>query len=435
MTTLPELLKSRRWFGAKSRTISEVEILDGAELPGSEALLNILSVRYTEGPADTYFAPMIGISDAVSDPVTCLALLALIENETRLPTARGYIQGRRSSGYVKSDAPPMPRLVKAEQSNSSIIFGDLLIMKLFRRQQPGENPDCEISRYLTEKTEFRRIPPFAGSIDYYDGHGEPHTLAMLQGLVRNEGDGWEWTLQQIAEVGVSPVFLAAAATLGRRTAEMHAALATFAPEPLEAADLRSLANEMAERATVTLARLNRAAPSQRALATYDRLKDLKPDSLRIRIHGDYHLGQVLRVPEDFVILDFEGEPTKPLAERRAKHCPLKDVAGMLRSFSYASYVGLADRETQRGEWERSVSTAFLDAYRKEAGNASFLPRDEDVFHTLLEAYVFDKAFYELNYEMDNRPDWLRIPLAAIREGTRATRVSHWPQMTTGSHDE
>jgi maltose alpha-D-glucosyltransferase/alpha-amylase len=170
---------------------------------------------------------------------------------------------------------------------------------------------------------------------------------------------------------------------------------------------------MAERATATLARLNRPVPSQHALATYHRLKDLKPDGLRIRIHGDYHLGQVLRVPNDFVILDFEGEPLKPLAERRAKHCPLKDVAGMLRSFSYASYAGLPDNETQRREWEHTVSGAFLEAYRNEARQASFLPADEDAFQTLLEAYVFDKAFYELNYEMDNRPDWLRIPLAAV----------------------
>jgi maltose alpha-D-glucosyltransferase/alpha-amylase len=131
---------------------------------------------------------------------------------------------------------------------------------------------------------------------------------------------------------------------------------------------------------------------------------------------------VLRVPDDFVILDFEGEPTTSLAARRAKHCPLKDVAGMLRSFSYASYTGLPDDETRRRAWEQSVSGAFLEAYRKEAGQASFLPVDEEAFQTLLEAYVFDKAFYELNYEMDNRPEWLRIPLAAISEGARATRA-------------
>lgn len=427
MTTLPELIRKQRWFGAKSRTISDVEILDSGELPGTGALLSLLSVRYTEGPADTYFVPLLGTSDGVSDPATCAALLSLIEKETRLPTQRGYIEGRRSTGYVKSDAPLVPRLVKAEQSNSSIIFGDLLIMKLFRRQQAGENPDCEISRYLMEHTEFRRIPPFAGSIDYYDGNGETDTLAMLQGLVRNEGDGWEWTLQQIAAWDKARIsMLQAADTLGRRTAEMHAALATFAPEPLEPADLRKLSGEMTQRATATLARLDRPLPNplqnRQALATYDRLKDLDPRSLRIRIHGDYHLGQVLRVPDDFVILDFEGEPTTSLAARRAKHCPLKDVAGMLRSFSYASYTGLPDDETRRRAWEQSVSGAFLEAYRKEAGQASFLPVDEEAFQTLLEAYVFDKAFYELNYEMDNRPEWLRIPLAAISEGARATRA-------------
>jgi maltose alpha-D-glucosyltransferase/alpha-amylase len=410
MTALPELLKKQRWFGAKSRTISEVEILDSGELPDSGALLTMVSVRYTEGPEDTYLVPLLGISDAVSDPATSQALLGLIEKETHLPTERGYIQGRRSTGFIASAVSLAPRLVKAEQSNSSIIFGDSLIMKLFRRQQPGENPDCEISRYLTEHTEFRRIPPFAGSIEYYDGTGETYTLAMLQGLVRNEGDGWEWTLRQIA-AGVS--MLDAAAILGRRTAEMHKALATFAPETLEQADLRKLGREMTERAMLTLARLDREVPSQRALATYDRLKTLNPGSLRIRIHGDYHLGQVLRVPNDFVILDFEGEPTTSLAARRAKHSPLKDVAGMLRSFSYVSYTGLPNDEGRRRQWEQTVSGAFLGAYRKEAGNASFLPADEEAFHTLLEAYEFDKAFYELNYEMDNRPDWLGIPLAAI----------------------
>jgi maltose alpha-D-glucosyltransferase/alpha-amylase len=422
-TTLAELIKKQRWFGAKSRTISGVEILDSGELPGTGSLLTLLSIQYVEGAPDTYFVPLLGTSDGVSDPATCAALLSLIEKETRLPTQHGQIQGRRSTGYVNSDAPLAPRLVKAEQSNSSIIFGDLLIMKLFRRQQPGENPDCEISRYLTEHTEFRRIPPFAGSINYFDGNGDTHTLAMLQGLVRNEGDGWEWTLQQIAAGDrARKSMLLAADTLGRRTAELHAALATFAPEPLEQADLRQLSAGMTQRATATLARLDRPLPNQQALSTYETLKDLNPRSLRIRIHGDYHLGQVLRVPDDFVILDFEGEPTTSLTARRAKHCPLKDVAGMLRSFSYASYTGMPSEETRRREWEQSVSSAFLEAYRKEAGQASFLPAGEHAFQTLLEAYVYDKAFYELNYEMDNRPDWLRIPLAAISEGARATRA-------------
>jgi maltose alpha-D-glucosyltransferase/alpha-amylase len=411
---LAGLLQNQRWFGAKSRTISRVDILDSGELPGTGALLTIVSVNYTDGPADRYFVPLLGTSDAVTDPATCAALLALIESQSGISMRHGFVQGRRGSGFIRSEAPLPPRPVKSEQSNSSIIFGDRLIMKLFRRQQPGENPDCEISRYLTEHTEFRRIPPFAGSIDYDDGAGQLHTLAMLQGLVDNEGDGWQWILEQLkAPHGRDGSVSQAAATLGRRTAQMHAALSTFAPEPLTTADLNQLASEMTQRATLTIARLDRAAPNQRALATYDRLKDLNPGSLRIRIHGDYHLGQVLRVPDDFVILDFEGEPLTSLAARRAKHCALKDVAGMLRSFSYASYTGLPGDEMQRRQWEQSVSAAFLEAYRSEAGNTSFLPANEDAFRTLLDAYVYDKAFYELNYEMDNRPAWLHIPLAAI----------------------
>jgi maltose alpha-D-glucosyltransferase / alpha-amylase len=421
---LPSLLQNQRWFGAKARTISEVKILDSGELPGTGSLLTLISVSYTDGPAHLYFVPMLGTSDAVTDGATCSALLSLMENESRVSMQRGSIQGRRSAGFTRSEASLTPRLIKSEQSNSSIIFGDLLIMKLFRRQQPGENPDCEISRYLTEHTKFRRIPAFAGSIEYHDGSGETYTLAMLQRLVPNEGDGWQWTLEQLeagkgAESSHVSTFQAAA-TLGQRTAEMHAALATFAPEALTAADLRQLAADMTERATATIARLDQALPNQHALSTYARLRDLNPGSLRIRIHGDYHLGQVLRVPNDFVILDFEGEPTSPLTARRAKHCPLKDVAGMLRSFSYASYTGLPNDQAQRGKWEQSVSTAFLEAYRSEAGATTFLPADEEAFTTILEAYVLDKAFYELNYEMDNRPDWLRIPLAAIFEETRAT---------------
>jgi len=411
---LAELIQKQRWFGAKSRTITDVEILDSAELPATGTVLHLVSIHYAEGPTDTYFVPLHGTNDAVTDQATCATLLSLIENESQLPTRHGRIQGRRS-GFRPTHASLLQRLVKSEQSNSSIIFGDLLIMKLFRRQQPGENPDCELSRYLTEHTAFRRIPPFAGSIDYYRGAAEPYTLAMLQGLVANEGDGLNWTLQQIAQSPSPYDYSDAAAILGRRTAEMHAALATFDPEPLEPANLQDVANDMARNATRTLARLDQPLDANFVLARFDRLRNLNPQSLRIRIHGDYHLGQVLRVPGDFVILDFEGEPLKSLTERRAKHCPLKDVAGMLRSFSYVSYIGFNDKalEPQRHAWEQAVSAAFLQAYKQAAGDAPFLPVAESAFDTLLQAYILDKAFYELNYEMDNRPDWIRIPLAAV----------------------
>jgi maltose alpha-D-glucosyltransferase / alpha-amylase len=399
---LSELLSKQRWFGAKSRTITGVESLDVAKLPGSQTLLHLVSVNYAAGPADTYFLPLLGETDALTDEAACAALLALIENETQLPTQHGCIQGRRSSYRPKHASVPS-RLVRSEQSNSSIIFGDLLILKLFRRQQPGENPDCELSRYLTEHTSFRHIPPFAGSIEYTREGEEPYTLGMLQGLVANESDGWNWTLQHLDAA------LPAARTLGQLTADMHSALATYNPEPLEPADLQQLADEMTAHAQL--------APNVplNAVKQFERLRHINPHSQRIRIHGDYHLGQTLRVPNDWILLDFEGEPTKSLAERRAKHCPLKDVAGMLRSFSYASYTAWPDAalEARRNAWEQTVSNEFLQAYRQQAGNAAFLPADQNDFTTLLDAYVLDKALYELNYEINNRPGWVRIPLAAI----------------------
>jgi maltose alpha-D-glucosyltransferase/alpha-amylase len=409
-------------------------------------------------------------------------LLACIENDSVIKTAKGAIRGRHSiydaAYHGPAGAPLPPSRGTAEQSNSSIHFGDRLIMKLFRRQEAGQNPDCEIGRYFTEHTQFDRIPPFAGSIEYMQGESEPATLAMLQGLVVNEGDGWRWTLEELerfyencSRTPREPAPLAqksfieladeeedeqarthlgicidAAATLGRRTAEMHAALALgkgnvdFAPEPLDRHSLQLLANHMEEHALEVFARLKQSIPRfsddsteaaalllsrrSRALAHFHRLKDLKINAQRIRVHGDYHLGQVLCVKNDFVILDFEGEPTRPLAERRAKQCALKDVAGMLRSFSYAAQVGLANYTARRPEsleslagwsrfWEQSVATSLLRAYRLEAARASFLPDDQPGFRALLAAYLLDKAFYELNYELENRPTWVRIPLAGI----------------------
>jgi maltose alpha-D-glucosyltransferase/alpha-amylase len=507
---LPDFLSKQRWFGGKSRKIAVISLLDWAELTGAQSVLALLTVRFEDGTADNYCltlgrrfgaaaekireafpnaviakitSPKEGILyDAIFDDETCAALLSCIENGAKIVAEEGSIQGRPSSIYRTARGPGQttlpPSRATAEQSNSSIIFGERLIMKLFRRQEPGQNPDCEIGRYLTERTHFTRIPPFAGSIEYIHGTNEPSTLAMLQGLVTNEGDGWRWNLEELdryyencsrlpretgpqtvkslfelseeedsaqarAQLGIC---LDAAATLGRRTAEMHAALSSgkgdpdFAPEPLERDALRSLANEMEEHAAQVFSRLKDLMPRfsedaiesaalvlsrrRRALARFYHLKDLGIDSQRIRIHGDYHLGQILCVKNDFVILDFEGEPTKPLVERRAKHSALKDVAGMLRSFGYAAQVSLANYTARRPEsleslrvwsrfWELSVAASFLRAYRLEAGTACFLPSRSQEFKALLEAYLLDKALYELNYELENRPAWVRIPLAGI----------------------
>ncbi len=370
----------------------------------------------------------------------------------------------------------------AEQSNTSILFGDRFILKLFRRQDVGVNPDCEVGRYLTEKANFDRVPPFAGSIEYESKDGENLTLVMLQGLVANEGDGWKWTIEELdryyencatatlpenlgddlatpLELSAQPpseaakehvgLYLESAATLGKRTAEMHLALGSptadpaFSPEPFASEDLQSLIKGLQDHAAsvfdvlkervsslpdelleVAASVLSRRRRILQHFATFSSRDSGSPLPQRIRIHGDYHLGQVLRVKTDFVILDFEGEPARPLAYRRSKQCALKDVAGMLRSFSYAAYATLINYTARRPEdlatlepwarfWERSVSAEFLRAYRQAAHGADFLPADESDFQNLLDAFLLDKALYEVLYELNSRPAWVRIPLMGI----------------------
>ena len=405
----------------------------------------------------------------------------------------------RGSGQLPS------RLGSAEQSNTSILYDQKLILKLFRSLQPGENPDVEIGRFLTEVAHFPRIAPFLGELrGNFAAPQQPHnasdrstpehtTLAMLQGLVENEGDGWEFTLDELAryyesvatlplpsDTGSPPSFasdppadldrrpqissdarehaglsLDAAALLGRRTAEMHLALATpsnnpaFTPEPFTADALVEEVTRIRAQIALSLDALKRAFNSlpdelasdsaalilsRRAqlVARAHAIAETSPEAagLRIRIHGDYHLGQLLRTRNDYVILDFEGEPARPLAERRAKHSPLRDVAGMVRSFSYAAYSAL-DRFAQRNPaaartlepwaqlWQNAVSTEFLHAWRARMAEAERDPQAAHLTpqpqqaHRLLNAYLLEKALYELLYELNNRPTWVRIPLAGM----------------------
>jgi maltose alpha-D-glucosyltransferase/alpha-amylase len=323
------------------------------------------------------------------------------------------------------------------------------------------------------------VPPYAGALTYAPQTGETSSLGLLQGLVPNQGDVWSWTLEDLdryyetcslslfvpphetgqtgsmAEAAAAEsalardhvgLYLDAAATLGRRTAELHLALAgptsnpEFAPEPLTSADLQQLAATFSEHVSRVLDALRgslldlpdalveqagRALARRQAFgATFRRLEALTDGGQRTRIHGDYHLGQVLRVKNDFLILDFEGEPQRSLAERRAKHSPLKDVAGMLRSFSYAAWVGL-QQFTRRGHesamrlepwarlWEQSVSAAFLRAYLEVAAKDNLLPREPAAVESILQAYVLEKAFYEVLYELNHRPAWVWIPLRSL----------------------
>jgi maltose alpha-D-glucosyltransferase/alpha-amylase len=398
----------------------------------------------------------------------------------------GTLQAHASTafGAVRGTQYLSGKLGSAEQSNTSILYGKKLILKLFRRLQPGENPDVEIGRFLTETAEFPRIAPFLGEISITPARGDKTTVAMLQGLVANEGDGWEWFLERLEAffsnvISLQPPAtnapagfaigdaipreleklaistLDAAALLGRRTAEMHLSLATpaenpfFAAELLTAEDLKrdalriedqvrsafdalknklaGLPEEVADDAAHLLARRRKLLSRAWSIAS--------PEGAgkKIRIHGDYHLGQTLRTPPDsqgggdFVLLDFEGEPARPLAERRRKQSPLKDVAGMVRSFSYAAFSGLDRFRSAHPDragaaenlgawahaWENAAAGRFIDSYRSTmAADPTLLPQD-DRAQVLFTAYLLEKALYELLYELNNRPTWLRIPLGGI----------------------
>jgi maltose alpha-D-glucosyltransferase/alpha-amylase len=426
------------------------------------------------------------LHDGVYDDNVCLELLSLVGNGGELRASDGRdirgVPGKVFQEIRGSAETPLPvRRSTAEQSNTSIVYGDRLILKLFRRLEPGVNPDAEIGRHLTEKTTFDRIPPFAGSMELEPAtdDGEATILTMLQGLVANEGDGWKWTIEELdryfetsaplsfpenasAELGdplelsdhsVSQVardhlgiYLDAASTLGRRTAELHLALAApsddpaFAPEPLTSENFQTVLSDFHQQASRVLDVLKERVPflpdevveiaatvlsrRRRILDYFGALKSTSFRTQRIRIHGDYHLGQVLRVKTDFVILDFEGEPARPLEYRRSKQCPLKDVAGMLRSFSYAAYASLINYSARHSEdltslepwaqlWERSAAAAFLRAYRETAQGAELVPADTADFHKLLDVFLLDKALYEVLYELNARPAWVRIPLMGI----------------------
>ncbi len=515
---LPTYLPNQRWFGAKSRTLQEIEVDGWVPLPlehatgelASQAALVFLKISYTDETWDNYQLPLAFSTGAraealrESSPQSILAalntpegpailhdavlledvrqsLLSLIEAAKTLPVAKdGELHAHHGPDFARSrgSEPLAARTGSAEQSNTSILFGNKLILKLFRRLQPGENPDTEIGRFLTEVAHFPRIAPFLGDITVDSAQGEPTTLAMLQGLIQNEGDGWEWTLDELSrfydscahsplpeELGSGASFLVdtitppaadehagfyldAAALLGRRTAEMHLALATptdnqaFAAEPFTSEALEADGRRIERQIAQTMDALRRGMPQltdltadSAALLLSQRLDLLKrahalctvhssKAGQRIRIHGDYHLGQILRAKNDYVILDFEGEPARSLAERRTKQSPLKDVAGMLRSFNYAAFAGLERFAQRRPEaaksselwarlWQNAVSNSFLRAYEGSiAANPHLIPQPEEA-QLLLNAYLLEKSLYELLYELNNRPGWVRIPLAGI----------------------
>ncbi|SEB61045.1 maltose alpha-D-glucosyltransferase [Terriglobus roseus] len=471
-TFLPKFLQSQRWFGAKSRTVKNVCITDVLPIDDIDAAVLLLRIDYTEGDSDLYSVPVAAVSgdhaedlraeaplsiiagmqmganhagalvDALVIPQVRDALLTMIgSGEEKITRCEGTLRGEASSAFssLRGEGEIPSRRGSAEQSNTSLLYDGKLILKIFRRLQTGENPDAEIGRFLTEVAHFEHIAPFAGQLVYTaKDSGETTTIGLLQGLVPNDGDGWEWTLAQIEESkhGTSTGYIEAAKLLGQRTGQMHVALATstknpaFACDGTDAAALDRDATRLEAQIAIAInAVKNRFAAlpdellgpaatllSKRKdmLAMADRLRRVAgaQAGIRIRIHGDYHLGQVLRTQDDFVLLDFEGEPARSLEERRAKQSPWRDVAGMIRSFSYAGAAGFGTGESDdRTDWERAASDAFLQGYRE--GAEGIPAAEEAVAKELLRAFLLEKALYEIVYEVNNRPDWIAIPLTGI----------------------
>ncbi|MFA7386930.1 MAG: maltose alpha-D-glucosyltransferase [Thiohalobacteraceae bacterium] len=486
---LPAYLPTQRWFSAKGQVIEAAEILEMGEWSdGARSwLLTGIRVRTDAGDSQDYLLPLatawegdeetlhrvahwtltrirqrarIGVMfDALADDGFCHALLDAIRTERHAPLAGGELRFLRTEALAERDPggdlpvyrPPL------EQSNTAVFYAEDFMLKVYRKLREGVNPELEMGRFLTEVAHFPRVAPLLGGIEYRSANGECVTLGLLQGFVPNQGNAWSYTLDYLerfladhrlvagtdepTEADPHSAYLALMETLGRRTAELHAALAivsgdpAFDPEPIVPDDLAGWSDQIRQDIVRNLDRLatRRAelslplqAQAERLLAAreplsaqLDALGGVQPQSQKTRHHGDYHLGQVLLVQNDFFITDFEGEPARPLAERRAKHSPLRDVAGMLRSFQYAAGATLENTTRERPEdrpvyapliaaWRRDAAAAFLAGYREIVPAA---PETEG----LLRLFGMEKALYELGYELDNRPDWIGIPIAGLLE--------------------
>ncbi len=429
-------LAAQRWFATKTRRITGLVVVDRIPLGGGT--LDVVAVTLDDGAVDRYVVARLprgpAIADAFDDAPFCRATLRLVADGAAVAGERSTLAGRPTRAFPAGLAADLAvRRLTGEQSNTSVVFGRALIGKYFRRLAEGVSPDAEITRFLTEHTTFRHTPRLAGVLDYRPVDGAETTLAIVQEFVEDGRDGWQWLLARLA---AGDAALPALRRLGERTAQLHQALATPTGDPAFAAEPIS-GSEIAEWARQVHAQLDaaRAAAPGRPLPD---LPDVRPalagllSRAKLRHHGDFHLGQTLATGDgaDFMIIDFEGEPLRPLAERRRKHTPLRDVAGMLRSLGYAAATaGRGGDGRAMAEWEPAARTAFVEGYRAAAGDAQFLPRGAEAFAAAVAVFEVEKAAYEVVYEANNRPDWIDIPLGGL---VRASASLRPPQAPAGA---
>ena len=465
----------QRWFGGKARRVAGVHLVDALELTEAGSLAMCV-VQFDDGGEDEYLVPLVMLSgddaarvreerpealltssegghviaDGLLDDELCAELLALLRSGQVHRTVAGALIADAQRPWPTAPTAPIRRTTP-DQSNTSVLFGDAAILKLFRRIERGPNPDVELCGFLTRRG-FPHVPRTLGTIQYVRD-GSAADVAMVQQFIPNRGNGWEVILDAVRRTCADAddarddhrqsrdEAYRLPALLGRRTGELHLELAAgdteaLAPEPFTAAARAREAAGMRRRAEESLQLLADSLPHlrqptrERAMAVFDGrvalfeafndLECMADAGMRIHCHGDFHLGQTLVTDDDVVILDFEGEPARPLAERREKSSPLRDVAGMLRSFSYlaaatgaraADASGASRAGTQM--WERRASRQFLDEYLQAVSAAQVLPADRAAVHALLRVYVVNKAIYEIGYELNNRPDCVELPLLGV----------------------
>jgi trehalose synthase-fused probable maltokinase len=409
MTELSEFLPQQRWFADKSQEISEVVLLDSLTLEtGGE--LQLIGIVFGTGARAIYqLVPELGggLAEAMAAGAD-------------LETAQGCFAFRSVDG-LSFDHPAL-RPIGAEQSNTTVVVNDAYAMKVFRKLEAGINPELEMLRFLSAR-DYPNIAPLRGWYEY-EGPTVAATLGVLQEYIPDGRDGWQLALEEIPTDAAR--FVERAGSLGAATAHLHSTLATdhddpaFAPnEPSSEsmALLRAKIDEDIEQMFLTLPDLASLAPiSARCADVRGRLADrplITALGRFIRIHGDYHLGQTLARPDgSWILLDFEGEPARPLSERRMKRSALRDVASMLRSFAYAAAAAQRAGSAVPPEFELDARTAFLESYFAEV-DQSLLPAGEPAVQNLLGIFELEKAIYELRYELNNRPDWVAIPVAGI----------------------
>jgi maltose alpha-D-glucosyltransferase / alpha-amylase len=501
---VPAFLPRQRWFGAKDQKVKAASVLARCEITrppedGQAAetyMAGVVEAQLARGERQRYFLPLATIwssadtearqslvpvtlaelrqfrregalVDALSQDGFALALMEAIRQGATMPLeGAGEIRCCKTPLFDQIALPErfVARRIGAEQSNSSIVFDDYGMLKIYRRLQPGPHPEIEMSRFLVERAGFANTPPLLAFIELdLDGSGQQtHALGVLFGFVRNQGDGWTQALDYLTrylDAALSTgtrasdlpdpdvFFLSLARQLGIRTAEMHRALAEggaddpdFAPEPITAEDIGQWRRELEASAAEMLAKLERERARlpasaqelvERLIADRERLFHLirtliphEAEAQKTRYHGDFHLGQVLAVKNDFFIIDFEGEPARPLADRRRKSPPLRDVAGMIRSFDYASFTAVRQLAEARPAaeprmlelaeaWRQRAVDGFRAAYRKAMRGCAAYPTSKIQARRMVAFFTLEKAIYEVSYELANRPGWVDIPLEGV----------------------